>query len=507
VPSDRLLLIFAVLAPPVMLMLNSTIVNVSVPVMSGELGATTDQISWVLTSYMVAMSIVLPLTGFLTDRLGRRRFLVLSIGCFVGASFLCGIATSLPQMVLFRILQGVSGAAFVPLSRTLLVEAFPRSEAGRATALWGMGVTVAPIFGPTIGGYLTETFNWRWIFYINLPTGLLAMLLALRYVPTAGRRERSMDWPGLLSLALAVGAFQFVLDSGQREDWFDSDLIIVSTAVAVAAFAAFLVHGLRPKNHPIFDLNIFRDRNFVLGSLTMSATGIGMFGGNFLQPVFLDHVLAYPALTAGTVLMARGVGSLVSMSIAGRLTDRVSAKWVAMPGVLMGVGGSFLMTRYNAQVTPANLAVPLFMQGIGMGLMFVPLSTLAFSTLSMEKAAEASGIYSLIRSVSGAIGVSVTSTFLARTTGAQWAELRGAINPFNPALQSYMQALPLRPLEGDPAGQAMALLARALASQAQLTAFISSFWFITASSPFLGPRGLLWTRRGARRAAPAPAGG
>jgi DHA2 family multidrug resistance protein len=296
-----------------------------------------------------------------------------------------------------------------------------------------------------------------------------------------------------------------VLDRGQREDWFDSPLIVAAAAVSALAFAAFIAHSLRPKSHPIFDLGIFANRNFTLGSLTMAATGIGMFGGNFLQPVFLDHVLAYPAMAAGLVLMARGVGSLASMAIAGRLTDSMSPKWVALPGVLLGAAGSWLMTRYSGQVTHTDLLVPLFLQGLGMGLMFVPLSTLAFSTLSMDKQAEASGIYSLVRSVSGAVGVSVTSTFLARETSAQWSELRGSINVFNPAVRQYLEGVAPN-TDPQPSGAALELLARTLAAQAQLTAFISSFWFLTASFVAMVPLVLLLkpshrARRGARPAA------
>lgn len=479
------------MAPTVMMMLNTTIVNVSVPVMAGELSATTDTISWVLTSYMVSMSIVLPLTGYLNDRLGRRGFLLISIGGFSLASGLCGLATGLYELVLFRIIQGAFGAAFVPLSRTIMAEAFPRSEAGRAMAIWGMGVLVAPIFGPTLGGYLTEVLNWRWIFYINLPIGLLSFLLAARYVPATEIKGRRMDWLGLASLALAVGALQLVLDRGHRDDWFDSNAIRVEAAVAAIAFAVFLVHGLRPKGHPIFDLGLFKDRNFFLGNLVIAATGVALFGGNYVQPLFLDNLLAYPAMTAGVVLMARGVGSFASMTVAGRLTDKTSAKWVALPGVFLGMAGAYLMTRYSMQVGVADLVFPLFLQGFGMGLIWVPVSALTFSTIPSEKSAEASGIYSLIRSVSGAIGISMTSTFLARATEEHWSLLRGYINPFNPSVQAYLHSMDLQPY-----GKGLQILARTVAVQAKLTAFVSSFWFITASFVVMIPLVLMLRERG-----------
>jgi DHA2 family multidrug resistance protein len=499
VDARRYLLIFAVIAPTVMSMLMTTSVNVSVPAMAGALGVTSDQASWIITSYMVSMSIVLPLTGYLTDRMGRRNFLLFAIAGFVVSSWLCGLAPGLYEMVLFRIVQGAFGAAFVPLSRTIMVEAFPRSEAGRATAIWGMGVTVAPIFGPTLGGYLIDAISWRWIFYINLPIALASLVLAVRYVPRGLTRSRTLDWPGLASLALAVGALQFVLDRGQRDDWLQSSSIVVAMALAAIGFAVFMALGLRRRADAVCELALFRDRNFTIGCLVMSATGVGMFGGNYLQPLFLDNVLAYPAMAAGFVLMSRGVGSLASMSIAGRLTDRMSAKWVALPGAMVSVLGSWMMTRYNAQVAPADLVLPLFLQGAGMGLMFVPLSTLAFSTIPVEKAAEASGIYSLVRSVTAAIGVSMTSTFLVRSSDMQWATLREFVNPFNPAVHDYLRSMNLD------AGnlQAMELLGRAVGAQARLTAFVDTFWFITASYAVIIPL-LFMVKERAPRPRPVP---
>ncbi len=492
--TDRWLLIIAVMAPTVMMMLSSTIVNVSVPVMSGELGATNDTISWVLTSYMVAMSIVLPLTGYLNDKLGRRNYLLLSIAGFVLASVLCSMATSLVQMVLCRILQGLSGAAFVPLSRTIVADAYPRHQAAKAMAVWGLGVVGAPIFGPTLGGYLTETFGWRWIFYINIPIGLLGFLLAARFVPETPTKSRRMDWLGLVSLALAVGALQLVLDRGHRDDWFESAFICIGVGVAIVAFAVFLYHSLRPNEQPIFDVRVFGDLNFSLGCLVMGATGVAMFGGNFLQPLFLDNLLAYPAMTVGLVLMARGVGSLVSMSLSGKFADRVSAKWVALPGVLIGLTGSLMMTRYSVQIAPMDLLLPLFLQGVGIGLIWVPVSALAFSTIPPEKSAEASGVYSLVRSVTSAMGVSITSTHLAREIETQWSVLRGQINPYNPAVQAYLQ-----PLDLHSQAQSMALLASAVATQAKLTAFVSGFWLIAASFAVMIPLVLLLKNRGPRR--------
>jgi DHA2 family multidrug resistance protein len=312
-------------------------------------------------------------------------------------------------------------------------------------------------------------------------------------------RERRIDWLGLISLAIAVGAMQFVLDRGQREDWFDSSMIVATAVIAVIGFAVFFKLGLRSHGDSICDLTLFKDRNFTLGCLVMSATGVGMFGGNYLQPLFMANVLLYPAMTSGLALMSRGVGSLISMGIAGRITDRMSAKWVALPGAMVSVWGAWMMTRYNAQLALADLILPLFLQGVGMGLMFVPLSTLAFTTIPVEKAAEASGVYSLVRSISAAIGVSWTSTFLERSTNVQWSTLREYVNPFNPAVRDYLQGMHLQ--LGDP--QSIELLGRALGTQARLTAFIDSFWFITASYVIMIPL-ILMLREHRPQASPAP---
>ena len=485
--ADRIWISIAVMAATIMQVLDMTITNVALPYMAGSLGATTDNISWVLTSYLVASSIVMPLTGYLTDRLGRRRYLLISIGGFVVTSGLFGIATGLYEMVLFRILQGVFGASLVPLSQAIMVENFPAAERGRAIAIWGMGVMVAPILGPTLGGYLTEAINWRWIFYINLPVGAISLLLAARYVPGTAIKQRRMDWLGLASLGVAVGALQLVLDRGQQDDWFSSPWIRMETGVAVAGFVLFLLHSLRAKEHPLFDLSMFKDRNFALACLMMAAMGIGMFGGQLLQPLFLENLLAYPTMTAGLILMPRGLGTFFAMSLSGRLLGRgISPKWLVLPGVILSMFGSYMMTDYNAKVAWIDMILPMLLQGAGMGFIFVPLSTLAFSTLPKEAATEAAGIYSLVRSLGAAIGISMVSTYLARTTQAQWSLLRGTVNPFNPAVHSYLQALP-----SQPQGLGMQILAREIGTQAQLTAFVSSFWFVAASFFLMLPLVLL----------------
>ncbi|MGC2166857.1 MAG: DHA2 family efflux MFS transporter permease subunit, partial [Gallionella sp.] len=287
--SSRVLTGFAVMAATIMQVLDTTIVNVALPNMAGQLNATPDNIGWVLTSYLIASAMIMPLTGYITDRIGQRRFLLISIAGFVITSALCGMATSLAEIVMFRFLQGVFGASLVPLSQSIMLQIFPGEQRGKAMAIWSMGVMVAPIMGPTLGGWLTEEMSWRWTFYINLPVGVLSILLALRHVPDTTVRARRMDWVGFFTLALGIGALQLVLDRGNQDDWFSSRMLVIAGFVSVLSIVFFVAYTLIGKHHPLFDLRIFRDRNFVAASLIMTAIGIGFFGGMLLQSLFLQN--------------------------------------------------------------------------------------------------------------------------------------------------------------------------------------------------------------------------
>src|SRR5213078_755070 len=286
--SERLMITLAVMSATLIQVLDTTIVNVALPHMAGELGATTDQVSWVLTSYLVSSAIVMPLTGYFADTIGRKRFLMISIAGFVAASALCGIAQSLYQIVAFRLLQGVFGAALVPLSQAIMSDAYPPEERGKAMAIWGLGVMVGPVAGPTLGGWLTDIGSWRWTFYINLPVGLLSLFLAWQYVPESGRRARRMDWTGLVLLGSGIAGLQYLLDRGTQQDWFAANDIRVAALCAIVGIGAFCWHSLRRGRDALFDLRIFQDRNFAMSCLVMAAMGLGLFGGLVLQPILLE---------------------------------------------------------------------------------------------------------------------------------------------------------------------------------------------------------------------------
>ncbi|HWD36081.1 MAG TPA: DHA2 family efflux MFS transporter permease subunit [Casimicrobiaceae bacterium] len=474
--GSRFFVVMAVMAATVIQVLDTTIVNVALPHMAGELGASLDQISWVLTSYIVASSIVMPMTGYLTDRLGRRKYLLISIAGFVIASALCGIATSLTEIVLFRLLQGIFGASLVPLSQAIMVDIYPVRDRGKAMAIWGMGVMVAPILGPTLGGWLTETVNWRWNFYINVPVGVLSFLLAARHVPDTPVKERGMDWWGLAFLAMFIGGLQYLLDRGQQEDWFDASSIRWSAAILAAGLGLFVAHSVMSKRHTLINLHVFADRNFTAASIVGASMGLSLFGGLLLQPVLFENILQYPTFDTGLAMMPRGFGSLLAMLIVGRVIGRVGAKPLIYFGIVCGTIGAWMMTNVSFNTTSTSLIVPLVLQGIGIGCVFVPLSAIAFATLPKTLTAEAAGVYNLIRSIGSSIGISIVSVSLARGAQASWGVLRGYVDPYRPELQQYLDPLHLKAQ-----GQGLAIIAQQAAVQAQMLGLLRAFWVIVLS--------------------------
>ena len=484
--ARRIYITLAVMSATVMQVLDTTIVNVALPHMSGELGATSDSISWVLTSYIVAASIFMPLTGYLSDRLGRRRYLMVSIAGFVITSALCGLSNGLAEIVVFRCLQGVFGASLVPLSQSIMLDTYPPDERGKAMAIWGMGVMVAPVLGPTLGGYLTEIINWRWTFYINIPVGVVSFLMVMKYVPDTEIKDRPMDWVGMVLLALGIGAMQMVLDRGNQEDWLDSTSIRVFSVIAVAGFGLFIANSLASAKQTLFDLRVFTDRNFVAASILSAAMGLSLYGGMLLQPLMLESVLGYPAMDTGLAMMPRGLASMFSMMVVGKLSGKVNPKLMIAFGIAVSTIGCYMTTGFNLNITGKSLMLPLILQGIGIGFIFVPLSTIAFATLPSSLATEGAGIYSLIRSLGSSIGISLVTTYFARSTQTSWDQLRGFINPYNPALNQYLAPLHLK---ADGAG--IALIAQQVGLQAQMSGLIAAFWLISASFLVMVPLLLL----------------
>ncbi len=498
----RLLITVAIMSATVMQVIDTTIVNVALPQMQGQLGATPDQISWVLTSYMVASGIFMPLTGYFTDRLGQKRYLLLTIAGFTLSSALCGVSTGLGGLVLFRLLQGVFGAALVPLSQSIMVRTYPLEERGRAMAIWGVGVMVGPILGPTLGGYLTEALGWRWNFFINLPVGLLSFFLTTRFVPDTEQRERGMDWFGLLLLALAIGGLQWVLDRGGQEDWFNAPRIQMAAAVSLIGFVGFALHSATRRGEVLFHRAIFRDRNFVTASLLLAVFGLGLYGNMMLQPLMLEHLLDYPTLTTGLTLAPRGIASMISMTIVGRLIGRIDPRRLIAFGILVFSFGSYFATRYTLDISIAWVVWPPILQGFGLGMVFVPLSTVAFSTLEPRHAAEAAGLFSLLRTIGSSVGIAIVATTLTQQGQVLWNQLGGHITAFSPAVRAYLA----HAHSGLDAPQAALLLGRELSRQATMGAFVDAFMLVMWS--FLAMLPLVFVMKykpvGPAPAVPAP---
>ena len=427
---NKLMITLILMLSTVMQALDTTIVNVSLPHMEGSLGATQDQISWVLTSYIVAAAIMTPATAWVAGRIGRTRLLVISLIGFTIVSLFCGIAGSVSQMVFFRILQGVFGASMMPLSQAILLDTHSRAEMGRAMSIWGMGVMVAPILGPTLGGYLTEEYSWRWCFYINLPIGILAVLGTLAVIPeSAVVKDRKFDWFGFSFLSLAIASVQLALDRGEQQGWFASAEINIEVVLAFFGLYMFIVHSMTSQR-PFIDLSLFRDRAFVLCIIIATTTNI-IFNGSFvLSPQLLQTELNYPVVTAGLVMGPRGLGTVVAMVAYGRYANKVDPRVPIALGLCVTGWTMYLMSGWSLMVGTEQFIWVGVIQGFGMGTTFVPMTSLAFSTLPPHLRTEASGMYALVRNVGGAVGISIVISRLSELTQSNHAHLGSFITQF-----------------------------------------------------------------------------
>jgi MFS transporter, DHA2 family, multidrug resistance protein len=418
----------------IMQVVDTTIVNVALPHMQGSMSATQDQISWVLTSYIVVAAICTPLTGVLADKLGRKRLLLICVIAFIVTSMMCGAATSIEQIVLFRGLQGAAGAGLVPLSQAVMLDIYPREKQGSAMALWGMGVMVGPILGPTLGGWLTEYYSWRWAFYINLPVGALAVLGILAFLPETPLANRGrFDFFGFALLSITIGALQLMLDRGNSLDWFGSTEIVLEAAITGLALYLFLVH-MFTTDKPFIEPGLFADRNFSVGLLLMFLVGVMMFSGMALLPPFLQGLLGFPVITAGLVMAPRGFGTMVAMMIVGRLIGRVDSRVLMFFGLLLMAWSLYDMAQFNTNVGVYEVVYTGMIQGFGMGFIFVPLSAVAFATLAARYRAEGTAMFSLIRNIGMSIGISIVVTLLGREAQTSHAALSETITPFSTAL-------------------------------------------------------------------------
>jgi DHA2 family multidrug resistance protein len=498
----RGLITLSIMAATVMQALDSTIANVALPHMQGSLSATSDTITWVLTSYIIAAAIMTPMAGWVSGRFGRKRVFLASVAGFTVASMLCGTATSLTQIVLYRLLQGLFGAALVPLSQSVLLDINPREKHGSAMAIWGAGIMVGPILGPMLGGWLTEEYNWRWVFYINLPVGIAAFAGILTFVRETGRDpDRAFDFFGFATLSLGVGSLQMMLDRGQLKDWFSSTEIIVECGLAICGLYVFLAHTLTAER-PFLRPALFRDRNFVSGICFICVVGVIMLATLALLPPMLQDLLDYPVYTSGLVLAPRGFGTMVIMIIAGRLVNRVDGRVFMTLGLLVTAFSLWQMTGYSLLMGEAPIIWAGLVQGVGLGLIFVPLSALTFATLPAEFRTEAAGVFSLGRNVGGSIGISVVEACLTRSSQVNHASLAEQITPYNAALQ--MPDVATYWSMRTPGG--LATLDAMINKQASMIAYINDFKLMTIITLCALPLVLFLRRPGHRPAAAEAAG-
>ena len=461
----------SIMLATVMQALDTTIANVALPHMQGSLSAAQDQISWVLTSYIVAAAVATPLTGWISNRIGRKKLFLISVAGFTVASLLCGVAQSIGEMVLFRLLQGLFGAGLVPLSQAVLLDINPPERHGSAMAIWGAGIMVGPILGPTLGGYLTELYNWRWVFLINLPVGLVAFLGIVTFVTeTKSSGKRQFDLFGFAMLAIAIGAFQLMLDRGELKDWFSSGEIITEAAVAGLAFYLFLAHSLTA-SRPFLEMELFRDRNFSVGLVFIFIVGIILLATMALLPPKLQNLMGYPVITTGLVLAPRGVGTMIAMLIVGRLVNRIDARLLIFVGLMLTAGSLYDMTGFSLDIGTSDLVRTGITQGLGLGFIFVPLSTLTFSTLQARLRTDATALYSLVRNLGSSVGISIVVALLSQNTQINHAELASNVTPFNKVF--HLPGVPAIWNLANPAG--LAAFDMEVNRQAAMIAYIDDF--------------------------------
>jgi DHA2 family multidrug resistance protein len=433
-PAHRRLITASIMLATIMQALDSTIANVALPHMQGSLSAASDTITWVLTSYIIAAAIMTPLAGWLAGRYGRKRLFLVSVAGFTVASMLCGIAGSLAQMVVYRLLQGVFGAALVPLSQSVLLDINPREKHGSAMAIWGAGIMVGPILGPMLGGWLTDSYNWRWVFYINLPVGIVAFAGIMVFVrETARDYERPFDFFGFAMLGLGVGALQMMLDRGQQQDWFGSTEIVIECGLAIAGLYVFLAHSLTAER-PFLQPALFKDRNFISGLVLIFIVGIILLATVALLPPMLQDLMGYPVVATGLVLAPRGLGTMISMMVVGRLVNRIDGRLLMLCGLLLTAYSLLQMTGYSLEMDQQPIIISGVVQGLGLGCIFVPLSALTFATLAPRFRTEAAGVYSLVRNLGSSVGISIVESFLARNIQINHASLAAQVTPYNRAM-------------------------------------------------------------------------
>ncbi|HUO12981.1 MAG TPA: DHA2 family efflux MFS transporter permease subunit [Caulobacteraceae bacterium] len=491
--ANRVPITVGLMLATVMNSLDTTIANVALPHMAGSVSASQDQITWVLTSYIIAAAIMTPLSGWLSVRVGRKLTFLVSIAGFTVASMACGLANSLPEIVIFRLLQGLCGAALIPLSQAVVLDIYPPSQVGQVMAIWGAGAILGPIFGPVLGGWLTDNLSWRWVFFINLPIGILAFAAVWIFMRNdRGETARPFDFLGFGALVVFIAGLQLMLDRGPTEDWFSSTEVWVELLCAVVGLWVFVAHTLTAK-HPFFDRALALDRNFVACNLFGFFIGLFLFSTMALLPPVMQGLMGYSVFGAGLVMMPRGLGSFAAMFVVGRLVGRVDTRLILITGLGLCSIALWQMTHFDLAMDARPFVVSGVIQGLGIGLLFVPLSVTAFATLTPTLRAEGTAVYTLIRNLGSSVGISIMEALYTRQTSVSHADMAGALQPGNPMQAGLMPS-------GPGAGGALGALNDAITRQASMVALIDVFKLMLILTFAIAPLLLIMKRP---RAAPA----
>jgi DHA2 family multidrug resistance protein len=457
----------AVMLATFMEVLDTSIANVSLSHIAGSLSVSTDESTWVLTTYLISNAIVIPATAWFGLRLGRKRFLLGCVAIFTTASFLCGTATSLPMLLLMRIVQGAGGGALQPIAQAVMLESFPKEKHGQAMGIYGLGVVVAPIIGPVLGGWMTDNFSWRWIFFINVPVGIIAMFLMRNFIHDPpwirDARPPKLDAIGFGFMSLWLGCQEVLLDKGQEDDWFGSPFIVLMAGLALLGLAGFLFRVLTAER-PFVDLRAMKVYNFSLGLILMFFAGVTLYGLTAAIPLFLQGPMGYTSLRSGLTMIPRGLGALIAMPLAGALVARIQGRYLVAGGFLAFAAAAFALSRLSLDLTPGLLFVPLVLSGVSIAFMFVPLNTIALGAFKPEMIGNAAGIFNLMRNVGGSVGISAVTTLVARSAQAHQAVLAAHLTPYDAAVRSRLAS---------PGG--LGRMYQALQSQATLLAFLQNF--------------------------------
>ena len=423
--------------------LDTTVVNVSLPHIAGSLSATVEEATWTLTSYLVANAIILPLTGWLSNYFGRKRMLVISVTGFTIASFFCGLAPSLSFLIFFRVVQGACGGGLQPISQAVLLESFPPEARGKAMGVWGLGVVVAPMLGPVLGGWITDSYSWRWIFFINIPIGIISIIMTKFFIVDPHyirRKSGGVDYWGIGLLALGIATLQIVLDKGQEKDWFGTNWITALTVLSAVVIIGFIIYELRAKD-PVVNLRVFKNRTYATGVFLMAVLGVGLYGSLVLIPLVLQTVLGYPPLQAGIAMSPRGLGSFIAMPVIGMILAKVDARRLLILGIVICSWTLIQLSRLNLNAGFWDFCWPQFCMGLSLGMLFVPLTTITMDPISNEAMGNATSLFNLVRNLGGSIGIAAVSTIQTRREQTDINILGAHVNPHNPGAAAMMGAL------------------------------------------------------------------